>query len=274
VMTTVEFRQLTAAGAAFAWLDPSLVVVTEDELFPGGVSQVQEERRAISQMDTSKIDATSVVLRELEDYPGEHGEGALIREVFSGCPAEGELFPGDVILSVNGRQIGSAPQSKRAIDAVPEDETVRFEIRPLGEEDSQRIALERAPCVEDEGPLLGISTIGVFPLEVAIRSGDVGGPSAGLMWALGLYDLLTPGDLTGGRTIAGTGVIGPDGEVFPIGGIEEKVVAAEKAGATLLLVPRGNLADAREAGVELRLAPVASFDEALAFLQGVEEPAA
>jgi PDZ domain-containing protein len=270
VMTTVEFRQLTGVGAAFAWLDPALAVVSGEELFPGGESPVKEERRAISQMDTSKIDATSIVLRRLEEYPDEHGEGALIREVYPGCPAEDDLFPGDVILSVEGEPIGTAAQSKRAIDDVPVHDTVRFEIRPLGEEESQRVALERGRCIEDSRPLLGISTIDSFPFEVAIESGDVGGPSGGLMWALGLYDLLTPGDLTGGRTIAGTGGMAPDGAVAPIGGIGEKVVAAEQVGASFLLIPRGNLAEAREAAVGgVGLVPVGTFDEAVEELEAL-----
>jgi PDZ domain-containing protein len=106
--------------------------------------------------------------------------------------------------------------------------------------------------------------VDAFPFGIEIQSGDVGGPSAGLMWALGLYDLLTPGDLTAGRTIAGTGTIAPDGTVGPIGGIEEKVRAASDVGATELLVPRGDMADARAVGAPgLRLVPVASFQGAL-----------
>jgi PDZ domain-containing protein len=107
-----------------------------------------------------------------------------------------------------------------------------------------------------------------FPFEVSIRSGDVGGPSAGLMWALGLYDALTPGDLTDGRTIAGTGTIAPDGAVGPIGGIEDKVLAADDVGASELLVPVEDMAAAREvAAPGLRLVPVGSFDRAVAFLE-------
>jgi PDZ domain-containing protein len=269
VMTTVEFRQLTAVGAAFAWLDPRVAVLTEEELFPGGESPEQEERRAISQMDTSKIDASSVVLRELGDYPSERGKGALIREVLAGCPAEGDLFPGDVILSVNGRPVAGAAASRRAIDGVPPQGTVRFEIRPLGQVKAQLFSLQRGRCIEDERPLLGISTIDAFPYEIAMRSREVGGPSAGLMWGLGLYDLLTPGDLTDGRTIAGTGVITPDGSVLPIGGIEEKVVAAQEAGAQAVLVPRDNMVEARAAGGDgVQLVAVATFQDALDYLEG------
>jgi PDZ domain-containing protein len=90
------------------------------------------------------------------------------------------------------------------------------------------------------------------------------------MFALGLYDLLTPGDLTSGRTIAGTGEIGVDGTVYPIGGVGEKVVAAAADGATVFLVPTDNLADARKAVGDrsIELVPIATFADALAYLQG------
>ena len=88
------------------------------------------------------------------------------------------------------------------------------------------------------------------------------------MWALGLYDLLTPGDLTGGRTIAGTGQIAVDGAVIPIDGVQEKIAAAADAGAKVFLVPEGNLKAARSGGDHgLELVPVSSFDDALAYLQ-------
>jgi PDZ domain-containing protein len=110
--------------------------------------------------------------------------------------------------------------------------------------------------------------INSFPFDVSISSGDIGGPSAGLMWALGLYDLLTPGDLTGGRTIAGTGQIAVDGTVIPIAGIQEKIAAAADAGATVFLVPEDNLKAARAGGDHgLQLVPVSSFDDALAYLE-------
>jgi PDZ domain-containing protein len=117
--------------------------------------------------------------------------------------------------------------------------------------------------------ILGILAVDNFPFPVTISVGDIGGPSAGLMWALGLYDLLTPGDLTGGRTVAGTGEIFPDGTVGPIGGVENKVAAAKGAGAEVFLVPAGeNYRDSRAVAGDLTLVPVHSFQDALRYLQG------
>jgi Lon-like protease len=276
VMTTVAFRQVTAVAALLAWADPGKTVVPREVLYPAGETAEQEARGSISQMDQSKIDATSVVLRALEGYPREHGTGSLIRETVPGCSADGKLFPGDLVLRINDRATVDAAAARRAVESIPSGRTLTFEVRPLGTSRTQTIRLTRQPCGGSTRPLVGVSMVDAFPFAVSIRSGDVGGPSAGLMWALGLYDLLTPGDLTGGRTIAGTGTIAPDGTVGPIGGIEEKVRAASDVGASELLVPKDDMANARAVGeAGLRLVPVGSFRGALDALRaqgGASQP--
>ena len=267
VMTTVQFRQLTLVGSLFAWLDPNLQVVSKDLLFPGGESQQVEQQRAISQMDSSKIDATAVALAAANNYPKEHGTGALIDTVFPGCPAEGRLYAGDLIGSIDGESVRDAADASKLLRAAAPTQKIRFEVTPLGESNDQRVSLVRGRCQGSPKPLLGITMVNDFPFDIQIESGLIGGPSAGLMFALGVYDLLTPGDLTKGRTIAGTGTIAPDGTVGPIGGIQDKVVAAERAGASVLLVPADNYDDARKvAPDDLHLVSVGSFDEALSYL--------
>jgi Lon-like protease len=268
VMTTVEFRQVTGVGALLAWLNPDEHVVASDQLFPEGETREQEDRRAISQMDQSKIDATSVVLDSLRAYRHADGNGSLIRATVPGCSADGRLFPGDVVLEINGDPIRDATAASRAIESIPSGKALTFVVRPLGKTRDEDVRLVRQPCGGTTEPLVGVSMIDDFPFEVSIRSGDVGGPSAGLMWALGLYDALTPGDLTDGRTIAGTGTIAPDGTVGPIGGIEDKVLAADGIGASELLVPVEDMAAARAVAVPgLRLVLVGSFDRAVSFLE-------
>jgi len=265
VMTSVRFRQLTALGALLAWIDPDQAVVSRNDLFTPGETPTQEHQRAISQMDQSKLDATSVALSDLTGYPKEHRPGALVEGVVAGCAADGVLYPGDLIKAIDGQAVGGVAQASRLIESAPSGSTLTFDIRAGGEQ--HRVDLRRAPCGGRDEPLVGVSLISNFPFEVRIESGDVGGPSAGLMWALGLYDLLTPGDLTGGRTIAGTGQIGLDGTVYPIGGIEEKVAAAEHAGASVFLVPQGDVAAARTVGGDgMALVPVSSFQDALDYL--------
>jgi PDZ domain-containing protein len=269
VMTTIRFTQVTALGALAAWIDPERAVVDEELVYPPGLSPSEEEERATSQMDQSKIDAAAVVLAEVTDYPREHGPGALVEFVGEGCPAEGRLFPGDLIVRIDGHPVGSRQQASRLIDAVPAGDPIRFRIEADGESHDVGVARGRCPGVDER--LIGIFLVEPFPFEITIESGDVGGPSAGLMWAVGLYDLLTPGDLTGGRTIAGTGSIDLEGKVGPIGAILDKVVAAREANADIMLVPRDNYDEARDVDTgDLRLISVSTFEEALEALSPSE----
>lgn len=267
VLTSVVFKQLTGFGVIGAWLDADRAVVKREQVYPSGEPVEVERVRSISQMDQSKLDATYVVLRELTDYPKEHGQGVLVEGVVDGCAADGELYPGDLIQRIEGEPVDTVRAASRAIGSAASGETLTFDVSVDGEPETVRLV--REPCGGVEDPLVGVSLINSFPFDVTISSGAIGGPSAGLMWALGLYDLLTPGDLTGGRTVAGTGVIGTDGTVLPIGGIGEKLAAADDAGADLFLVPKDNLAEARAAGDHgLELVVVATFDDALAYLEG------
>jgi Lon-like protease len=267
VLTSVRFDQLTAYGLILAWFDPDLSVVPRDDLFAPGETPDQERERSISQMDQSKLDAAFVVLDELTGYPEEHGDGVLIESVVEGCAADGELYPGDVVQAIDGTEVDDVGDARRSIRAASSGARLTFDVTVDGEPET--VSLVREPCGGSERPLVGVSMIESFPFEIRIRSGEIGGPSAGLTLALALYDLLTPGDLTGGRTIASTGQLGIDGTVYPIGGAGDKVVAAENAGATVLMLPSSNVEDARAAGEsEIELVPVETFAEALAYLQG------
>ena len=268
IMTTVSFTQITALESLFAWIDDSRYIVSQDQVYPPGVDPDREQQRAVSAMDASKIDASTVVLTELFDYPDEHGEGALIAEVGGDCPAEGELFVGDLVVSIDGRRIGSMRDAQRAIDGVPAEDAIAFRVRAGGK--LHEVELRRGPCLGSEDHLVGIDMVDPFPFQIEIASGDVGGPSAGLMFSLGLYDALTPGDLTSGRTIAGTGTITSEGDIGGIGGIADKVIGAERAGATVLLVPSENMAEL--AGVDtgdMQLISVATFDDAVEALEAL-----
>ena len=267
VMTSVRYTRLTGLDMLLAWLDPDRAVVARSVLYPDGENVQVERERSISQMDSSKLDASAVVLHALEGYPKDHGDGVLVESVVSGCAADGELFPGDRILSIDGEPVDSYRDASRAIESAPSGSTLTFDLSVDG--DPETVDLVREPCGDSEDPLVGVRMINSFPFDVSISSGEIGGPSAGLMWALGLYDLLTAGDLTDGRTIAGTGQIALDGSVFPIEGIDEKLSAAADAGASVFLVPQGNMNAARASGGHgLELVPVATFEGAIAYLHG------
>jgi PDZ domain-containing protein len=266
-MTTVRYYQVTPLQAFTNWLDPNWAVVNQDVLYPGGTTVQQDQTRAVSDMDQSKIDATYVVLSRLTKYPKDHGPGVLVEGTAEGCPAYGHLFAGDVITEIDGTAIGSRAQAVKILNAADASQPLHFTLDVDGK--TEHATFTKAACGANGEALVGVVLIPNFPFPVQISSGDVGGPSAGLMYALGLYELMTPGELTHGRAIAGTGTIGLDGTVGPIGGIRDKVVGAERAGATLFLVPKGNMAELR--GVDtggMRLVSVGSFDEALQALRG------
>jgi PDZ domain-containing protein len=267
VLTSIHYEQLTAIGIVRSWLDPDRSVVSRDFLFRPGESEEEEEERSTSEMDQSKLAAAFVVLDLLTGYPDEHGEGVVVDGVVEGCSADGRLFPGDVVVAIDGTEVDDVDGASRLIRAAPPGEQLEFDLTVDGE--PQTVTLAREPCGGQERPIVGVSMIERFPFDVRISSGSIGGPSAGLAWALGLYDLLTPGDLAGGRTIAVTGELGNDGTVFPIGAPQEKVAAAADAGASVLILPRGNLEQARAIGDRgVELVPVDTFEDALAYLQG------
>jgi PDZ domain-containing protein len=265
ILTSVSFQSLNVFQALGAWVDPRRSIVSENLFLAPGETEQQENVRAQSEMDQSKIDAAIVVLSRIAGYPRAHGRGVLVENVGSGCPADGKLFPGDRIERIDGHPILSVQEFKRVLAHRPAEAPVHIHGTAGGE--AFDVTLVRRPCAGIERPLIGVTDVPTFPFGVSISSGDIGGPSAGLMWALGLDDLLTPGDLTGGRTIAGTGTIAPDGSVGPIGGVGDKVAAAKAAGAKVFLVPAGNLAEARAGSEGVRLVPVKSFAQALSYLR-------
>lgn len=262
IMTTVSFRQVTPVTAFFAWLDPARSLVRQDVLYPANEPVEVEHQRSLSDMDQSKIDAAYVALSKLEDYPAQHGKGALIETTYQGCPSDGKLHAGDVIVSIDHHRVATKEDASKLMAAAKVGDPLDFQVRAAGE--TSDIDVAKGTCPGTDKPLFGVSIVDAFPFSVNISSGDIGGPSAGLTFALGLYDALTPGDLTQSRIIAGTGTIGLDGKVGPIGGITDKVVAAERVGATVFLVPKANMAELK--GVDtggMKLIPVGTFQEAV-----------
>jgi Lon-like protease len=141
---------------------------------------------------------------------------------------------------------------------------------------TEKVTITTATSHDDGGKraIVGISagTDHTFPFTIDIKLADVGGPSAGLMFALGIYDKLTPGSLTGGEFVAGTGTIDDDGKVGPIGGIEMKTVGARDRGARFFLTPAENCAAAaKDTPSGLRLVKVSTIDDAVSALEDIRE---
>ena len=264
LLTTISVRPLTVPDAVAAWIDDARDVVPEREVL-GGESVREYRRQSLSQMDESKLAAVAFALARVTGYPEEHGDGVLIQKVIAGYPAEGRLYPGETIVRVDGEPVEQVEDVGRAIRRAGSRRAVRFVVEAEGKRAA--VSLHPRPAPGDRRPVIGVVLVEAFPFPVTIRSGDDGGPSAGLMWALGVVDLLTPGSLTAGRTVAGTGAIDPAGNVFPIGSVGLKVRAAASRGAEAFLLPRNNLAEARAARSDIPLVPVATIEDALRYLE-------
>jgi len=264
-MTTVRYYQTTPLQALAVWLEPDWTLVSQSLLYPTG-NVALENQRATSQMDQSKIDASFVVLRKLTAYPKEHGTGALVESTVQHCSADGRLFPGDVITAIDDRPVSDTKDVRRILAVAPARKPLSFTLNVDGTVEHATFVRKR--CGPEKQLLVGFRSLNAFPFPISISSDDIGGPSAGLMWALGLYELMTPGDLVDGRNIAGTGTIALDGTVGPIGGIRDKVVAAQHAGADIFLAPADNMPDLQ--GVDtgtMKVVSVATFDDALKALE-------
>jgi Lon-like protease len=241
------------------------------ELFPDGDSSDEIDRENVQLMDHSKRIAQVVALRKLGHKV--EPSGVEVGDVVRGAPADGRLEAGDQILRVDGRKVASIDQVRAAITSHRSGEQVAF----LVARDATHTSVAVRVAAADGQPRVGVELRELFevlPVKVSIETENIGGPSAGLMFALSIIDRLTPEDLTGGRRIAGTGEISIDGEVLPIGGVAEKLVGARRQGASVFLIPADNCPDVRgRVPAGLRLVRVATLDDALRFLRQPEQPA-
>jgi PDZ domain-containing protein len=202
------------------------------------------------------------------------GQGAEVESLLQGMPAQSVLKVGDIIVAVDGQPTPTTSDLQDAIRRRAPGQEARLTIRRDGQEQEVVVGTRESPT-EPGRPLIGI-TISTYlfdvrlPFPVDVESDNVGGPSAGFMFALGILDAVTQGDLTRGYYVAGTGTISQDGSVGPVGGAAEKAVAAEEDGAKIFLVPRANADEARRWVHNLRVVPVDRMDDAVRFLCGLE----
>lgn len=267
VMLTILQQDVNVFEAFIAGVDPTIDLVRKQAVRREGESDQEYRNRVLDQMSSSNFRAVTVALQYL-GYEMEPVE-VIVTNVEEGVPAAGKIEPGDVISSVNGNPIASFDDLERALEGYDVGDTISLKVDR--EESTREFEVELAERENEPGePMIGITIRSVTepPFPIEIRAGDVGGPSAGLMHTLAIIDNLTEGELTKGRVIAGTGTIDFDGTVGSIGGIRQKVVAAEAAGADYILVPEGNYETALTAEREtIEIVPVATLDEAISFLE-------
>lgn len=269
--------RLTLLEAMRGWLASSDDVLPRDLLFPpdafdGDDAGDQFQQQGRLEMEESEQNAVVAALRQV-------GAPVTIEVVVDDTqpdtPADGVLRHGDVVLAIDGARIHSYRDVQRAMSDVDPGDDVTLRIRRQGEQREERIRTVANPDDPERAYLGVLLTLGYrSPVDVDLALGNVGGPSAGLMFSLAIVDTLTPDSLTGGSSVAGTGTITPQGRVGPIGGIVQKMYGAASEGATLFLAPRSNCAEV--VGNEpdgLKVVPVRTLDEAVDVLAGDAAPA-
>jgi len=254
----------------------SLFILPEED------AEDAEQRNQLA-MDQSQLVAALAALRSLGFQAPVGAE--VVEVVAASAAAQAGLQPGDIVIGLAGAAIDSASVLVEAVQQHAVGDRVQVVFVRAGEQQQVEVTLGELPADVQEGggPSLGVRVQDALPVDVTIDAGAIGGPSAGLMFALTVIDLLGEDDLTGGMVIAGTGTITADGEVGPIGGIRQKILGAlhreQGRPAAVFLVPADNFDEARTAPVDSRilLVPVATLQdalEALTELRAGREPAA
>ncbi|MGH3246340.1 MAG: YlbL family protein [Trebonia sp.] len=249
-----------------AWLAPSEAVVPQSELFPPGQSAQETQAQDTQQMASSQELATAAALTELHI---KYQTQVVVLSTVAGYPAGKTLKARDIIEAVDGKPVTGATSLSSMITAHPVGTSVQLEVLRAG----KTLTLPVTSKLSGGTPVIGVHVQEQykFPFNVRITVGDIGGPSAGMMFALGIIDKLTADNLTGGKFIAGTGEITAAGQVQPIGGIQQKMVGARNAGATVFLAPAGNCADTAGAvPAGLRVVKVSTLTQAVSDLEAIK----
>jgi len=229
-------------------------------------------------MEESKLQAQAVAFRKLGYNVSVTGEGAEVVKVLKEGSAYNKLKKGDLITAIDGQEVEMAADAVNIIRDREIGDMVQLKVLRDG-----KTLTFNLKTVELEGskgnPSIGvlISSKGLeydIPREVSFDTENIVGPSAGSMFAMEIYNQLTPDDITDGKRIAGTGTVNLDGKVGKIGGVKFKVMAAEKAGADLFIVPAENYEEAKKAPADIPLVEVESIDDIIEYLKSEEEKAA
>ena len=258
---------------SWAYLNNSVDLYPKEVILPKGVTPSELSQISLQNMQTSENVAIAVALSSLGYNVQSEGDGVLVVGILDDSPVKDKLLKNDLITSITDNEgvtydINSSTQFISLLRTFSIGETVSIGVLRGGKRAEIETTLIEHIEYKNE-PMVGFlaSTPNqrfIFPIEVDIDTGSVGGPSAGLMMALNVYNKLTENDITNSSVIAGTGTIEIDGSVGPIGGVKQKVIAAKRAGATLILVPTANYEDAKSfEDDEVSIVAIESFEGAL-----------
>lgn len=275
-MTTVSVTDgISLFGALALWAGGSNTITPRDEIYPPGQTTDQVKAENARTFLESQSLAQTAALRYL-DYP----ELTYVSQVVAGSAADGRLEVQDRIVAVDGTKVGDGASVLATLTSAVPGQVVTVTVQRADatgklQELDQKVTLQVSsdPAKAEDGH--GYLGIGLterpqanFVIHNSLETSGIGGPSAGLMFTLGLIDRLTPGDLTGGHYIAGTGTMDIEGNVGPIGGILLKLIAAKDVGASYFLVPAANCDEARTRIPDgLGLAKVSTVGDAMTAVQ-------
>ncbi len=276
LLTTVSLHPIVVAEAIRGWFDTTYEVLSRSTIIPEGDTEEDAELRTTAQMDESHVHAAASALALLGYDVKITPLGARVTGLTEGSPATKVLRPGDVIVRADALPVSKHEDLKAVIRRHKVGDDIVLKIR----RGTGTLTVKTRTVGSPEDP--SIPVIGVFldnvpridlPLAIDINSLGIGGPSAGLMYALGIVDLLDDADLTKGRTVAGTGSITLDGTVEPVGGVRQKIAAARGAEAGLFLVPLIELREACSRAGDMPVIGVEHLKDAVQALRGAKLPA-
>jgi Lon-like protease len=266
-MVDILVRKANLLERLFPRINEGADLIAEERINPQGVSEQQRRQSNHLDMTRSQQIAAAVALQHLGYDVNVQSSGAEVSLVLPGSPAaQAGLRPGDVILEAEGQPVKSPDELRDAFADVQPGDQVTIAVQRSGGQKDYTLTT-RASEEDPERAVIGVvvqqaASINL-PIDINIDAGAIGGPSAGLAFALDIVDELG-GDIDQGRRVVVTGELALDGSVQPVGGIEQKVIGAERAGADIMVVPLGNAREAQShASDDLAIVPVATFDEAL-----------
>lgn len=272
LMTTVSKSRVSTnvslPEAMIAYFRQDSDSMPRDAVYPVGSTTEQVRAEAVAQMDTSR---TNSVVAALRAAGHQVTEMPMVASVIVSGPAHEKLHAGDLIESIDGRAVTSRDDVTAVVRNRSVGDPVVFKVIRDGQ--SHTVSVVTAASGESR-PMVGI-TVGIgylYAPEVTFRvDANIGGPSAGLVFAIAIYDTITEGSLLGDAVVAGTGGVDATGKAQSIGGVRSKIAAAEDAGATLFVLPRSNCQDVADLETSLDLLPVESLKDAIAALQLIRE---
>lgn len=279
LLTTVRWTYANVFKYVTAYYDEDEELL-EKEAVTRGASRSDYIRRQSLYMRASHSNAIEAAYRLLGIPYTIQDQEVVVYSVIKGLSADGVLQPGDRIVGIDGRPVRGGDDLAAALAGKSAGDGVTVTYLRGEEEREEPFVLRTLPNTDPPRPGMGItfgtmqSVVSERPEHrVSIEAGDIGGPSAGIMFALEIYNRLTEEDWTKGYIIAGTGEISPDGAVGPIGGVVHKVTGAHRRGADMFFVPQGN-ADAakRKAanlGTTMDIVPIGSLQEAIDYLESL-----